>query len=128
MERSSQSRDERDPHGGQPVLTAGPALKESRAALVLLHGRGASAESILSLYDALGAPRCTAIAPQAAAHTWYPQSFLAPIPANQPWLDSALRRVETIVQDILAQGVPSERIGLLGFSQGACLTTEYVAR
>src|SRR3982750_2065801 len=102
------------PHANQPVRHAGAPLKTARAALLLVHGRGASAESMLSLYDELGTPPMAALAPQAAGHTWYPHSFLAPIPANQPWLDSALAQLESLVGEILAEGVPSERIALLG--------------
>ena len=120
--------DIKDPHAGQDVLSAGPAPEEAAATLILVHGRGASAESILSLHDALGLPNLAAVAPQAARYTWYPQSFLAPIEANQPYLDSALRKLDTVVSDLLARGVPSERIAILGFSQGACLASEYVAR
>jgi len=120
--------DVKDPHAAQEILSAGPAPEEAAATLILIHGRGASAESILSLHDALGLPNLAAVAPQAAGYTWYPQSFLAPIEANQPYLDSALRKLDTIVNDLLARGVPSERIAILGFSQGACLASEYVAR
>jgi predicted esterase len=120
--------DPSDPHAGQPVLTAGPAPQDAGATLVLLHGRGASAEDILSLYEALGLADVAAVAPQAAGYTWYPQSFLAPVEMNQPYLDSALRKVDTVVGELLSRGIPSERIALLGFSQGACLTSEYVAR
>jgi predicted esterase len=117
-----------DPHAGQPVLRAGPAPEAADATLIMLHGRGADAESILSLYDVLGLDNVSALAPQAAGNTWYPYPFLAPLEANQPDLNSALRRIESLVSDLLSRGVPSDRIALLGFSQGACLTTEYVAR
>jgi phospholipase/carboxylesterase len=117
-----------DPHADQPLLSAGPAPRDAKTTLILVHGRGASAQGMLELYDALGVQNVAALAPQAAGHTWYPQSFLAPIEANQPYLDSALRRLDSIVQDLIAQGIASDRIALLGFSQGACLTTEYVAR
>lgn len=120
--------DPADPHAGQAVLAAGPAPQEAAATLVLIHGRGASAQSMLALHDALGLPDGAALAPQAAGHTWYPQSFLAPIESNQPYLDSALRKIDTLVTDLLARGISSERIAILGFSQGACLTSEYVAR
>jgi predicted esterase len=79
-------------------------------------------------YDALHVDDLAALAPQAAGHTWYPHSFLAPIEANQAYLDSALKKIETIVSDLIDRGVPSERIAILGFSQGACLTSEFVAR
>lgn len=117
-----------DPHAGQPVLQAGPPPEEAGGVLVLVHGRGADARGMLDLFRELALPTIAAIAPQAAAHSWYPLSFLAPLEANQPFLDSALRRLETIVADLLARGVPSERIALLGFSQGACLAAEFIAR
>lgn len=117
-----------NPHSAIPIRTAGPSPEQADGALILIHGRGASADSILSLYPMLDAPTMAALAPQAAGQTWYPQSFLAPMESNQPWLDSALARIDSIVSDLLARGVPSERIALLGFSQGACLTSEYVAR
>ena len=123
-----QPGDPRDPHAGQPTLSAGPPPGEAAATLVLLHGRGGSAEDILSLYAELGLPGLAALAPQAAGGTWYPNSFLAPLEANQPHLDSALRRIESIVADLVARGVPGDRIALLGFSQGACLTLEFAAR
>lgn len=117
-----------DPHGRQPVFTAGPALEKADATILMLHGRGAPAEDMLSLYGELGVSKFAAIAPQAAGHTWYPQSFLAPLDANQPYLDSALGRIDSLVTDLLERGIQSERIALLGFSQGACLTLEFVAR
>jgi predicted esterase len=117
-----------DPHAGQPTLAAGPPPEQADATLILVHGRGASAESILSLYAALGLGELAALAPQAAGSTWYPHSFLAPLEANQPFLDSALRRLESLTADLLARGVPGDRIALLGFSQGACLTLEFTAR
>lgn len=120
--------DSSDPHGGRPAVTAGPAVEEADLVLLLMHGRGASAEGILSLYSALGLETVAAIAPQAADNSWYPNSFLAPLESNQPFLDSALGRIESLVSGLIAKGVGSERIGLLGFSQGACLTLEFVAR
>src|SRR4051812_7474278 len=117
-----------DPHARQPVLTAGPPPEQADGVLVLMHGRGATAQSILSLYEELGVKSLSALAPQAAGQTWYPNSFLAPLDANQPYLDSALGRLESIVTDLLDRGIPSHRIALLGFSQGACLTLEFVAR
>jgi predicted esterase len=117
-----------DPHAGQPVVTAGPAPQEATATLILVHGRGDSAMNILSLYEELHLDCLAAVAPQAAGNTWYPQSFLAPLESNQPYLDSALRKLDSIVSDLLSRGVARERIAILGFSQGACLTTEYVAR
>lgn len=117
-----------DPHAGQPILTTGPPPEGAAGALVLVLGRGASAEDILALAEELGVEGLAALAPQAAGQSWYPYSFLAPLAANQPYLDSALRRLESIVAGLLARGVPGERIALLGFSQGACLAIEFVAR
>ena len=118
-----------DPHADSPVVTAGPAPEAAAGTIVMIHGRGATAESILSLLPELELEiEVAAVAPQAAGNTWYPQSFLAPLSANQPYLDSALRKVETVVSDLIARGVPSERIALLGFSQGACLACEFAAR
>jgi len=128
MNTARNRTDVSDPHASQAVLRAGPTPEEAGATLVLLHGRGASAESILALYEELGLDGVAAVAPQAAGSTWYPQSFLAPTELNQPCLDSALKKVDSVIGELLARGVPSERIAILGFSQGACLTSEYVAR
>lgn len=117
-----------DPHARQPMVAAGPAVENADLALLLMHGRGATAQSILSLHGALGLETVSAMAPQAAGNSWYPNSFLAPLESNQPFLDSALRRIETIVTDLLSSGIPSERIAFMGFSQGACLTLEFIAR
>ncbi len=117
-----------DPHAEQPILTAGRPLAEARAALVLIHGRGASAAGILELAGELPHERVAYVAPQAAGGTWYPFSFLAPIERNEPYLSSALKRVGDVVTQVEAAGVPVERIVLLGFSQGACLASEFVAR
>ncbi|HEV2236227.1 MAG TPA: alpha/beta hydrolase [Ktedonobacterales bacterium] len=115
-------------HQGQPVLAAGAPLAEARAALVMVHGRGASAEDILSFSDELARPGLALLAPQASGHTWYPYSFLAPLDANEPYLSSALAQLDAVVARVVAAGIPTERIVLLGFSQGACLMLEYAAR
>jgi predicted esterase len=117
-----------DPHHDQPVLHAGAELKEAAGAVVLLHGRGGSAEDILGLAEAFYDPRLAYLAPQAAGNTWYPNSFLAPIAQNEPWLSSALRKVEATIQLAVDAGVSRDRIVVCGFSQGACLSTEFVAR
>jgi predicted esterase len=127
-ERRPESGTAADPHAGQPILTAGPAPEQAAATLLMVHGRGGSAEDILSLRGELGFDEIAALAPQAAGHTWYPHSFLAPLESNQPYLDSALRRLSSVIDDLLGRGIPSERIALLGFSQGACLSSEFVAR
>jgi predicted esterase len=116
-----------DPHADQPILRAGPQPERRRDARDDPRPRRGR-ESILSLYRPLGVENIAALAPEAAGATWYPHSFLAPLDANQPYLDSALRKIDSIVTDLIAAGVPSERIALLGFSQGACLTSEFVAR
>jgi phospholipase/carboxylesterase len=116
-----------DPHRDQPVCHFGEPLDRAAGAVILLHGRGGSAEDILSLAQPLYHSGLAYLAPQAANHTWYPNSFLAPIEQNQPWLDSALRKVEAIVEEAIAAGIVPDHILLGGFSQGACLATEFVA-
>lgn len=116
------------PHAGQPIATMGAALADASAAMIMIHGRGATAHSILELVPVLDRPDFAYLAPQATGNTWYPYSFLAPIEQNQPWLDSALSIVGDLVAQVLDAGVAAERVMLLGFSQGACLTLEFSAR
>lgn len=120
--------DPRDPHAGQPVLSLGAPLASARYALLLLHGRGASAEDILWLAGGLERPDLVVLAPQAARNTWYPERFLAPTARNQPWLASALAAVGRTLAQLEAAGIPAGRTFLAGFSQGACLALEYAAR
>jgi len=115
-------------HEGQPLLFAGEKLEQARAAMIMIHGRGASAESILALAEEFKQPDFAYLAPQAAGETWYPNRFLAPIASNEPWLSSALEVVDDVVERARTAGIPTERIMLLGFSQGACLALEYAAR
>ncbi len=115
-------------HQGQPVYTAGKALTEAKGALILVHGRGATAQSILALGNELAHPDLAYLAPQAAGNTWYPHSFLMPLAQNEPYLSSALQRIGEVVAQIEAAGIRTERIILGGFSQGACLASEFVAR
>src|SRR5256885_12778371 len=117
-----------DPHRDQPVLHRGPALDSASGAVVLVHGRGASAEDILGLADEFDLPELAYLAPEAAGHRWYPYSFLAPIEQNQPWLNSALNLLKRVVEQASAAGLPLHKIAFAGFSQGACLATEFVAR
>lgn len=117
-----------DPHRDQPVLARGRSLNSAKAAVIMVHGRGASAEDILSLAEEFDHPEFAYLAPEAAGNTWYPYSFLAPIAQNQPWLDSALSYLGHVVERAKAAGVPGNKIALVGFSQGACLATEFVAR
>jgi predicted esterase len=117
-----------DPHAGQPVLHLGPKLDAARLSAILIHGRGASAEDILGLAHEFGATDVAYLAPQAAGNTWYPYSFLTPLSQNEPWLTSALGVIGGLVQMLGEQGVPPDRVVILGFSQGACLTLEFAAR
>jgi predicted esterase len=116
------------PHGSQPVEHAGLPLAEARAAMLMVHGRNAAPANILTLAEALPHPAFAYVAPAAAGGTWYPYSFMAEKERNEPWLSSALARIGEVVDDIVARGVPRERIILLGFSQGACLASEFAAR
>lgn len=116
------------PHQGQRVLMTGAPLGQARAAMILIHGRGATAESILSLAGELAQSDFAYLAPQAAGHTWYPYGFMSPMEQNQPYLSSALAAVGALVDTVVAEGITHERIVLLGFSQGACLTSEFAAR
>ncbi len=120
-------------HHGQPVRIAGVPVEQARAAMVMLHGRGARAEDILTLVApleqaGLEGAAFAYLAPQAAGNTWYPNRFLSPLESNEPWLSSALARVDEMVARAIAAGIPPERVMLLGFSQGACLVLEYAAR
>lgn len=117
-----------NPHQGQPVLTAGAPLAQARAALLLLHGRGASAADILTLAQEVYFPGVAYLAPQAAGFTWYPYRFLEPTMRNEPWLSSALDLVKRIIDQASHSGLPTERLVLAGFSQGGCLALEYAAR
>lgn len=116
------------PHQGQPVLVAGEPLELAKMAMIMLHGRGASAEDILSLAAEVNQPGFTYLAPQAAGHTWYPNSFLAPLSSNEPGLSSGLAVIASLLAQLAEAGIGPERTMLLGFSQGACLALEFVAR
>ena len=110
------------------IKYAGVPLEKAKKALIMLHGRGATAESILSLGEHLKVDDYALIAPQATNNTWYPYSFMAPEQENEPWLSSAINIVNQTVDKVLQSGIKSEDIYFLGFSQGACLATEYTAR
>ncbi len=120
------------PHAGVPALFAGAPLDRADHAIVLVHGRGGTPESMLPLLKAAGAldahTTAAVIAPRAADLSWYPDRFLAPVERNEPWLTSALESVDAAVQRAIATGIARERIMLTGFSQGACLALEYAAR
>jgi phospholipase/carboxylesterase len=110
------------------MMRAGAPAHRARAAMILVHGRGASAESMLSLADVFAQPDFAYLAPQAARGTWYPYPFLAPLEDNEPWLTSALQTISDALGSLEQEGFPPERVVLLGFSQGGCLTLEYAAR
>ena len=116
------------PHQGQYVARGGAPLSRAKAVMVLVHGRGASAKSMLMLAEEFAQPDVAYLAPQAQMHTWYPFSFLAPKQQNQPGISSGLQAIHDLVEEAGAGGYPKEKIMLLGFSQGACLTLEFVAR
>lgn len=110
------------------IVSAGKATTAARKALIMIHGRGGSAEDILSLANYLNVKDYALIAPQATGNTWYPYSFMAPPAQNEPWLSSALEVLNETVNEIIAGGISRENIYFLGFSQGACLTLEFVTR
>lgn len=115
-------------HNNQHILHYGALLDDAKAVMIMVHGRGASAQDILSLAYEIDLPDITYIAPQAKNNTWYPNSFLAPIEKNEPELSSGLFVIDSIAEMLLTKGFSREQIYLLGFSQGACLSLEYAAR
>jgi predicted esterase len=115
------------PHDGKRVLHAGEPLEKARAAMILVHGRGASAADIMTVGQELMHPGFAYLAPEAAGHAWYPNPFTAPFASNEPYLSSALEVLEKLTETVSAH-VPLERLILLGFSQGACLMLEFAAR
>jgi predicted esterase len=117
-----------DPHGNQPVVYAGAPLDDADAALIMVHGRNAAPKNILELIDRFDRPRIACAAPAAAGGTWYPNSFMAPRASNEPGLSSALAMLDALVESLITRGFSAQRIVLLGFSQGACLTSEFVLR
>ena len=116
------------PHQDQPLVTVGPPVDEADVALVLVHGRGATAQSIVTSMQRLGRDGVAMLAPQAARNTWYPHSFLEPVERNEPGRSSGLQAVGDAVATVTDAGIPAEKVVVLGFSQGACLASEFVAR
>ena len=116
------------PHKGQPVFQAGADLDAASGAVVMMHGRGADAADILGLAERFDRPGLAYLAPEAAGHTWYPLSFLAPTARNQPYLASALDAIADIIGYLITRDILPERTALVGFSQGACLALEFAAR
>jgi predicted esterase len=115
-------------HRIEDTLVAGAPAEKAKAAVILVHGRGATPESMLPLADAFGRADIRYLAPRATGNTWYPNSFLAPIETNEPYLSSALSLLGALVAKLEGEGFVAERIGIVGFSQGACLTSEFIAR
>jgi phospholipase/carboxylesterase len=115
-------------HDVSHTLRRGKPLAEAAGALILIHGRGADAEDIAGLADYLPAENLAVLAPQATQFTWYPQRFFVPLEENEPWLSSALQVVDQLVNQAREAGIPDERIGIAGFSQGGCLALEYAHR
>ncbi len=116
------------PHAGQPVLAWSKPLGQAPVVVIMIHGRGAGPENILELAPALGRPDATYLAPRAANNTWYPYSFMTEVAKNEPFLSSALSVLGLLVSEIETAGIRRDRIVMLGFSQGACLTTEFAIR
>lgn len=110
------------------IVTRGKELTATSKVLIMLHGRGGSAEDILSFASHLDVKDFTLFAPEATNNSWYPYSFLAPPSQNEPWLSSALQLLKDLLNEIISKGVPAENIYFTGFSQGACLTLEFIAR
>jgi len=117
-----------DPHRGQPVLQAGAGLAAARAAMIMVHGRGADAADILSLSEVFQRDDIIYLAPQAAGQAWYPYRFVEPVGRNEPYLSSALRVIAGLLAWLGERNMPVEKVLLLGFSQGACLALEFAAR
>jgi phospholipase/carboxylesterase len=116
-------------HESQPVSAAGAELRSAKAAMIMTHGRGADANDMLGLARELMIPEFAFLAPNAENHTWYPYSFMAPRQQNEPWLSSALLTIDKVVARAQKEsGLPASQIILLGFSQGACLSSEYALR
>jgi len=116
------------PHETSPVYTAGAKLEDAKAAMILVHGRGASAQDILSLSAPLNFPGVAYFAPEAEGYIWYPNRLIAPVESNEPYLSAAIAKIDGLVKHIEASGIPVEKIFIGGFSQGASLASEYVIR
>ena len=117
-----------NPHARQPVVAAGAPIGGAKGVVIMVHGRGAGPENILDLVPVFDRPALAYLAPAAANSTWYPFSFMSETTKNEPFLSSALQRLADLVAEIESHGHPRERIVLLGFSQGACLASEFAVR
>ena len=117
-----------EPHRDRPVFESGCVIRDAKAAMIMIHGRGASAQSILSLAAEFKTDNVLYLAPQASNNTWYPYRFFDPVEANEPGITSGLQFIDLLLAYLTENGIPDNKIFLLGFSQGACLTLEYAAR
>jgi phospholipase/carboxylesterase len=117
-----------DPHKDTPVLFSGEPFGTAKAAAIMVHGRGSGAEEILTLAGGLPGDGFIFAAPQANNNTWYPYSFLYPVEQNEPGISSGLKKIKNLISELNKKGIPKEKIMLIGFSQGACLTLEFTAR
>lgn len=117
-----------NPHLSQSVARMGCPLESARAAAIMVHGRGRDTDDILGIAERLDLGDIAYLAPAAYENSWYPDRFMAPIENNQPRLDQALQRIDTLISELHAKGFDRRRIVLLGFSQGGCLATEYAVR
>ncbi len=116
------------PHHSSKILLEGVNLENASSVMIMIHGRGATAESILDISQYFIADDVSYIAPQANGGAWYPFSFLMPTEQNEPGITSGLQKISEIVDYVIASGIPAQKIMLLGFSQGACLSLEWTAR
>lgn len=117
-----------NPHLAEPAVTAGARLGDCDAAALVVHGRGQTPAYMLEVLDRVDLPNLSYVLPSAAGQSWYPGRFMEPVEVNQPWLDHALQVCDTLLGRIAEAGVPPERTYLIGFSQGACLVSEYLLR
>lgn len=115
-------------HQGQPIQIWGTPIEQAQGAVIALHGRGSNPLDMQMLTRSLSAPHIIFYAPTASGYTWYPQRFIAPMAMNEPYLSSALDTIHQLIAHLVSKGMPHEKIILMGFSQGACLSAEYVAR
>lgn len=116
-----------DPHANAKVEHTGAPLNQASAALIMIHGRGGSSQDMLALWEYIETAGVAVLVPEAVGNTWYPHPFMQPREQNEPWLTSALAAVRRQVDAVVRAGISTERLYLLGFSQGACLTTQFVA-
>ncbi len=117
-----------NPHLSQPVVRRGCAPETARVFAIMVHGRARDTGDILSIADRLDLPEIAYLAPAACENSWYPNRFMERLELNQPHLDQALERVGTLVEELTAMGIDTRRIVLIGFSQGACVVSEYAVR